>query len=215
MASRFCPASAAHHAADRGRRSRRPGSGAVGGRGRFRRVGDGRPCRLRQPPAFPERRARLMYRRGRSDVEGFDRRGNRPLDVLSHRDACGHNHDEEAACVSPRPDGGRLRRHDRQQAHKIKLIFEDLLAKGIPPEATWRRSMRPLGFDIGSKTVPEIAISIVAELISRRNLGASARASARAGAGQIPPRPSTPGRGVGEGRNPSTTPTPLPEYRGG
>jgi hypothetical protein len=28
-----------------------------------------------------------------------------------------------------------------------------------------------LGFDIGSQTVPEIAISIVAELIAHRNLG--------------------------------------------
>ena len=31
--------------------------------------------------------------------------------------------------------------------------------------------MPRLGFDIGSQTVPEIAISIVAELIACRNLG--------------------------------------------
>jgi len=31
----------------------------------------------------------------------------------------------------------------------------------------------PLGFDIGSQTVPEIAVSIVAELIACRNLGTS------------------------------------------
>jgi xanthine dehydrogenase accessory factor len=31
-----------------------------------------------------------------------------------------------------------------------------------------------VGFDIGSQTVPEIAVSIVAELIARRNLGPSA-----------------------------------------
>jgi xanthine dehydrogenase accessory factor len=30
----------------------------------------------------------------------------------------------------------------------------------------------PLGFDIGSQTVPEIAVSILAELIAHRNLGA-------------------------------------------
>ena len=29
----------------------------------------------------------------------------------------------------------------------------------------------PVGLDIGSQTVPEIAISIVAELIARRNVG--------------------------------------------
>jgi xanthine dehydrogenase accessory factor len=33
----------------------------------------------------------------------------------------------------------------------------------------------PLGLDIGSQTVPEIAISIVAELIAHRNLGRSPR----------------------------------------
>jgi xanthine dehydrogenase accessory factor len=53
---------------------------------------------------------------------------------------------------------------------KIKLIFDDLLAKGIPSEAL-SRVQAPLGIDIGSQTVPEIAISIVSELIARRNLG--------------------------------------------
>ena len=33
------------------------------------------------------------------------------------------------------------------------------------------RVTAPVGLDIGSQTVPEIAISIVAELIARRNLG--------------------------------------------
>jgi xanthine dehydrogenase accessory factor len=53
---------------------------------------------------------------------------------------------------------------------KIKLIFEDLIAKGIP-EATLAKVHAPLGYDIGSQTVPEIAVSIVAELIACRNLG--------------------------------------------
>ena len=52
---------------------------------------------------------------------------------------------------------------------KIKLIFDDLLAEGIP-QAAWTRVYAPLGIDIGSQTVPEIAVSIVAELIARRNL---------------------------------------------
>jgi xanthine dehydrogenase accessory factor len=83
----------------------------------------------------------------------------------------GHNHDEEALYhLAPTAAGyvGMI-----GSKRKIKLIFEDLLAKGIPPEAL-AKVHAPLGFDIGSKTVPEIAISIVAELISRRNLGASA-----------------------------------------
>ena len=53
---------------------------------------------------------------------------------------------------------------------KIKLIYEDLIAKGTAPEAL-ARIHAPLGLDIGSQTVPEIAVSIVAELIACRNLG--------------------------------------------
>ncbi len=59
---------------------------------------------------------------------------------------------------------------------KIKLIFEDLRARGIPPEAL-ERVHAPLGLAIGSQTVPEIAVSIVAELIAHRNLGVSTPAA--------------------------------------
>ena len=54
---------------------------------------------------------------------------------------------------------------------KIKLIFESLRESGVAESALARVSA-PVGLDIGSQTVPEIAISIVAELIARRNLGA-------------------------------------------
>lgn len=80
----------------------------------------------------------------------------------------GHQHDEEAlyhlAETSARYVGliGSRR--------KIKMIFEDLRREGISHEAL-SRVYAPLGFDIGSQTVPEIAISIVAELIAHRNLG--------------------------------------------
>ena len=43
-------------------------------------------------------------------------------------------------------------------------------AKGVPAEAL-AGGHAPLGYDIGSQTVPEIAVSIVAELIACRNLG--------------------------------------------
>lgn len=82
----------------------------------------------------------------------------------------GHSHDEEAlyhlaptACGYVGMIGSR---------RKIKLIYDDLLAKGIAPGAL-ARVHAPLGFNIGSQTVPEIAVSIVAELISCRNLGAT------------------------------------------
>jgi xanthine dehydrogenase accessory factor len=80
----------------------------------------------------------------------------------------GHNHDEEAlyhlaltACGYVGMIGSK---------RKIRMIFEDLIAKGIPSEAL-ERVHAPLGYNIGSQTVPEIAVSIVAELIACRNVG--------------------------------------------
>jgi xanthine dehydrogenase accessory factor len=83
----------------------------------------------------------------------------------------GHNHDEEAlfhlactACGYVGMIGSR---------RKIRLIFEDLQRRGIPAEAL-QRVRAPLGWPIGSQSVMEIAISIVAELIAWRNLGPEA-----------------------------------------
>lgn len=54
---------------------------------------------------------------------------------------------------------------------KIRLIYDDLLQEGVPSDAL-RQVYAPVGLDIGSQTVPEIAVSICAELIAHRNLGA-------------------------------------------
>jgi xanthine dehydrogenase accessory factor len=78
----------------------------------------------------------------------------------------GHNHDEEALChLAPTPAAyvGMI-----GSRRKIKLIFEDLAARGVSPEAL-QRVHAPLGLPIGSQTVPEIAVSIGAELIQCRN----------------------------------------------
>jgi xanthine dehydrogenase accessory factor len=80
----------------------------------------------------------------------------------------GHHHDEEALyhlAETPASYVGMI-----GSRRKIKLIFDDLLAEGIARDALARVSA-PLGIDIGSQTVPEIAVSIVAELIAHRNLG--------------------------------------------
>ncbi len=80
----------------------------------------------------------------------------------------GHNHDEEALYHLAETSAryvGLIGSH-----RKIKLIFEDLLAENISADAL-ERVHAPLGLDIGSQTVPEIAVSIVAELIAHRNLG--------------------------------------------
>ncbi|MFQ5734944.1 MAG: XdhC family protein [Planctomycetaceae bacterium] len=81
----------------------------------------------------------------------------------------GHNHDEEALyhlAEKPAAYVGMI-----GSRRKIKLIYEDLLREGVTREAL-ERVHAPLGFNIGSQTVPEIAVSIVAELIACRNLGA-------------------------------------------
>jgi xanthine dehydrogenase accessory factor len=80
----------------------------------------------------------------------------------------GHNHDEQALfhlATTPARYLGMI-----GSRRKIKLIFEDLQRDGIPREAL-QQVHAPLGFDIGSQTVPEIAVSIVAELIAHRNIG--------------------------------------------
>ena len=72
--------------------------------------------------------------------------------------------------LSPGPDGRAPYVGLIGSRRKIKLIFESLRDAGIA-EADLARVAAPVGLDIGSQTVPEIAISIVAELIARRNLG--------------------------------------------
>jgi xanthine dehydrogenase accessory factor len=80
----------------------------------------------------------------------------------------GHNHDEKALrCLVQR--GARYVGLIGSR-RKIKLIFDDLLAEGVSPEAL-QRVHAPVGLDIGSQTVPEIAVSIAAELVAHRNRG--------------------------------------------
>ena len=82
----------------------------------------------------------------------------------------GHKHDEQALrhlAQTPACYVGMI-----GSKRKIKLIFEDLLKEGVPRDAL-ARVKAPIGFDIGSQTVAEIGISIVAELVAHRNLGES------------------------------------------
>ncbi|CAN5825429.1 hypothetical protein BH23PLA1_BH23PLA1_28600 [soil metagenome] len=83
----------------------------------------------------------------------------------------GHGHDQEALFhLAPTPAGyvGLI-----GSKRKIRLIFEELRELGIA-EADLARVTAPIGISIGSQSVPEIAISVVAQLIARRNLGPSA-----------------------------------------
>src|SRR5262249_21683330 len=80
----------------------------------------------------------------------------------------GHRHDEEALYHLAPTEAGYVGMIGSKR--KIKMIFEDLISRGVNGNAL-ARVHAPLGLDIGSLTVPEIAISIVAELIACRNLG--------------------------------------------
>src|SRR5207247_10036473 len=102
--------------------------------------------------------------------------GRRPAlrDVLPHLTAhiCalvitrGHNHDEEALFHLATSGCGYVGMIGSKR--KIRLIYDDLIDRGVSAEAL-AKVHAPLGLPIGSQTVPEIAVSIVAELIKWRN----------------------------------------------
>jgi xanthine dehydrogenase accessory factor len=83
----------------------------------------------------------------------------------------GHGHDQEALFhLAPTAASyvGLI-----GSRRKIRLIYDNLRDSGIK-ESDLARVTAPVGLDIGSQSVPEIAISIVAELIRRRNVGPQA-----------------------------------------
>ena len=134
-------------------------------RGRLRRLGRRRPPPVRQRRAVPH---------GAADrIVGPDRRGPARASRSTPQTYAlivtrGHGHDQEALYHLAATPAGYVGLIGSRR--KIKLIFEGLREPGIA-EAALARVAAPVGLDIGSETVPEIAVSIVAELIARRNLG--------------------------------------------
>lgn len=88
----------------------------------------------------------------------------------------GHNHDEEALYYLAERKARYVGMIGSRR--KIKMIFEDLVNEGVSAESL-AKVYAPLGVDIGSQTVPEIAVSICAELVAHRNLN-----------GRVPGRPA-------------------------
>lgn len=80
----------------------------------------------------------------------------------------GHNHDEEA--LYHLAERGARYVGLIGSRRKIRMIFDDLREGGTSEEAL-QRVHAPVGIDIGSQTVPEIAVSICAELVAFRNRG--------------------------------------------
>lgn len=80
----------------------------------------------------------------------------------------GHGHDQEALFhLAP---GGSAYVGLIGSKRKIRMILDALAEQGVSEEALGR-VIAPVGLDIGSESVAEIAVSIVAELIAMRNLG--------------------------------------------
>lgn len=78
----------------------------------------------------------------------------------------GHGHDQEALYQLAPTRAGYVGLIGSKR--KIRLIFDALREAGIS-ERDLDRVRAPVGLDIASRTVFEIAVSIVAELIERRN----------------------------------------------
>ncbi|MDE0041195.1 MAG: XdhC family protein [Candidatus Poribacteria bacterium] len=78
----------------------------------------------------------------------------------------GHQHDEEALHSVVESNARYVGLIGSRR--KIKLILDDLMELGIS-EDDLARVYAPIGLDINSKTVPEIAVSIAAQLIQVRN----------------------------------------------
>jgi xanthine dehydrogenase accessory factor len=90
----------------------------------------------------------------------------------------GHRHDEQCLAVVAKSDPGYLGMIGSRR--KIKLIMDDLADEGISAERL-SRVRAPIGIEIASKTVPEIAVSILAELIQQRNARKATGAAAAIG----------------------------------
>ena len=78
----------------------------------------------------------------------------------------GHQHDETALHSVVESDARYIGLIGSRR--KIKLIFDDLMEAGISKERL-QQVYAPIGLDINSKTVPEIAVSIASQLIQIRN----------------------------------------------
>lgn len=55
---------------------------------------------------------------------------------------------------------------------KVAMLRQHFLSTGLATEESWGRVFAPVGFETGAQTVPEIATSIMAQLIAVRRQGA-------------------------------------------
>ena len=85
----------------------------------------------------------------------------------------GHQHDAEALAACLRRPAAYMGMIGSRR--KVALMREDFVKSGRATSAEFDRIYAPIGLDIGAATVPEIATSIVAQLIAVRRTGRSPR----------------------------------------
>src|SRR5690606_28617112 len=136
-------------------------------------VFDDRP-EFARPELFPEGTT-CAHGPLRELVEAFPKDADTYIVLVSK----GHRPDAEAleGCIHSRPRflgmiGSR---------RKVISLRDHFLAEGLCTEGEWSRIVTPIGYDIGAVTVPEIAVSIAAQLIAaRRNPHAVRRPGVKA-----------------------------------
>ena len=123
-------------------------------------------ARFANPERIPEARKILVGPIGET-LDALDASASTYILIVTR----GHGHDQEALLHAAPTAAGYVGLIGSRR--KIRMIFEALREGGVAEESLARVSA-PVGMDIGSRTVPEIAVSIVAELIARRNVGPAA-----------------------------------------
>jgi len=124
---------------------------------------DDRP-EFTEPALFPEGAA-TKCGDIRKEVEAFPIGRDTYIVIVTR----GHKHDAEAleACIhAPAAYIGMI-----GSKRKVALMREDFIESGLAGEEEFGRVFAPVGLDIGAVTVPEIAASIVAQLIAVRRKG--------------------------------------------
>jgi xanthine dehydrogenase accessory factor len=91
----------------------------------------------------------------------------------------GHEHDADALAVCIRKPTAYLGMIGSRR--KVALVREAFINSGLASEEEFDRVHAPVGLDIGALTVPEIATSIVAELVAVRRTGGSHQSLRRSG----------------------------------
>lgn len=101
------------------------------------------------------------------ELAGFDITDNTYVVIVTR----GHNHDAEALKGCSHSQAAYIGMIGSKR--KIAVIRKDLIEAGNVTEDQFGRVFAPVGVDIGAVTVPEIAMSITAQLVAVRRKGAA------------------------------------------